>query len=161
MSTIMHLDRFFQNAYVTRDLDRAVALITERHGLKDWVFFEPEMDVYTADKGWAPCKVKVGLAWNGNVQVELIEPVRGNVQHYLDVLPADPYDATPRFHHICMRVDDWDATRKLVADNDWPVAYEGGVEGCKFVYIDARDTLGHYVEYMWMSPEMWAGSGGQ
>lgn len=159
--TGMHLDGFFQNAYVTHDLARAEALIGERHGITEWIHFDPHMEVYTATDGVGPCYVKVALGWAGSLQVELIEPVSGNVRHYREVLPADPADFSPRFHHICIRVADWDATRALVAERGWPVAYEGGVEGCKFIYIDARDSMGHYVEYMWMSDAMWAGSGGK
>jgi len=146
--TGMHLNAFFQNAYITHDLAKAEALVGERHGITEWVHFDPHMDV------------KVALGWAGSLQIELIEPVSGNVRHYREVLPADPADFSPRFHHICMRVADWDATRAMIAERGWPVAYEGGVEGCKFIYIDARESLGHYVEYMWMSDEMWAGSGG-
>jgi hypothetical protein len=159
--TGMHLRSFFQNAYVTRDRARAEALIGERHGIQQWVHFEPEMTVFTATDGWAPAHVKVALGWSGDLQIELIEPVSGNVRHYLDYLPADPADLSPRFHHICMRVPDWEATRREVRERGWPVAYEGGVEGCEFIYIDARESLGHYVEYMWMSDELWAASGGR
>lgn len=158
--TGMHFDAFFQNAYITHDLARAETLITERHGITHWVHFEPEMEVYTDADGFGPAHVKVALGWSGSLQIELIEPVSGNVRHYREVLPEDPADASPRFHHICMRVANWEATKALVAEKGWKIAYEGGVEGCKFVYIDARDSIGHYVEYMWMSDEMWAGSGG-
>lgn len=158
--TGMHFRHFFQNAYVTRDLARAEAMIGQRHGIADWVHFEPEMEVWTATDGHGPCRLKVALGWVGGLQVELIEPVSGNLRHYLDYLPADPADPTPRLHHICMRVADWDGTRAEATRLGWPVAYEGGVEGCKFLYLDARGSLGHYVEYMWMSEEMWAASGG-
>src|SRR5262245_11501779 len=85
--TIVYLTGFFQNAYVTRNLEHAVALMTKRHGLSNWVYFEPKMEVYTAVAGHGPCHVKVGLAWTGSLQVEVIEPVSGNLQHYLDYLP--------------------------------------------------------------------------
>jgi hypothetical protein len=157
----VYLNEFFQNAYVTRNLESAVKAITQRHGIRDWVYFEPKMDVYTPVAGNAPCHVKVGLGWVGGLQIELIEPVSGNLQHYLDYLPTSTTDYSPRLHHICMRVPDWDKARDEIAEKRWPVAYEGGVEGCKFVYLDARDSLGHYVEYMWMSDELWAYSGGK
>jgi hypothetical protein len=157
----MYLTGFFQNAYVTRKLDHAVTRATQRHGIKDWVYFEPKMDVYTATHGHGPCHVKVALGWVGALQIELIEPVSGNLQHYLDYLPVEKTDYSPRLHHICMRVPDWKKARAEVDEKQWPVAYEGGVEGCNFVYLDARDSLGHYVEYMWMSDELWAYTGGK
>ena len=157
----MYLNGFFQNAYVTRNLDHAVATATQLHGINDWVYFSPEMEVYTALDGRGMCHVKVALAWIGSLQIELIEPVSGNLRHYLEYLPADPTDNSPRLHHICMRVPDWEKARAEVDAMKWPVAYEGGVEGCTFVYLDARESLGHYVEYMWMSDELWAYSGGR
>ncbi len=156
----MLLHNFFQNAYVTRDLKHAQALLGERHNVTKWVEFEPEMEVFTALGGWGPCHLKVGLAWVGALQIELIEPISGNMEHYLDYLPADPSDKSPRLHHICSRVPDWDAARKEVTAKGWPVAYEGGVDGCSFVYLDTRESLGHYLEYLWMSDELWAYSGG-
>ena len=156
----MHFRHFFQNAYVTRDLARAEALLGATHDIVEWVHFEPRMEVYTATDGYGRCHVKVALGWTGNFQVELIEPVSGNLRHYLDYLPADVTDFSPRHHHFCMRVADWDKARGEITQRGWPVAYEGGVEGCKFVYIDARPSIGHYVEYMWMSEELWSASGG-
>lgn len=157
----MHLNGFFQNAYVTRNLEQAVALVSERHGIRDWVYFEPQMEVYTAADGHGPCHLKVALGWAGPLMIELIEPISGNSQHYLDYLPADARDASPRLHHICMRVPDWELARAEVAEKNWPISYEGGIEGCKFVYIDARESLGHYLEYMWVSDEMWPAIGGK
>jgi len=29
------------------------------------------------------------------------------------------------------------------------------------MYVDARDTVGHYLEYLWFSPEMWKAYGGK
>lgn len=71
------------------------------------------------------------------------------------MLPTDPSDNSLRLHHLGMRVSDWDATKAEGKKNKWTIAHEGGVEGVKFVYIDARDTIGHYLEYIWVSPAMW------
>jgi hypothetical protein len=42
-----------------------------------------------------------------------------------------------------------------------PVAIEGGSEALRYLYLDARDLLGHYLEYVWMTPERWAQVGGR
>jgi hypothetical protein len=156
----MLLNNFFQNAYVTRNLDYAVAQARKHHGMEKFIFFEPDMEVYTAQEGRGPCKVKVALGWVGALQMEFIEPVSGNIGHYLDYLPKDKSDNSLRFHHMCMRWKNWDEARAEVDRQKWPVAYEGGVEGVKFVYLDARATLGHYLEYLWASDEMWSAMGG-
>ena len=151
----MLLNDFFQNAYVTHSLEFGVNAIREKHGIEKWVYFEPKMEVYTAREGHGPCHVKVALGWAGDLQVEIIEPISGHIGHYVDYLPADRNDKSLRLHHICMRVMDWDKARAEIERKKWPVAYEGGVPGVKFVYLDARDSMGHYLEYLWASDEMW------
>lgn len=152
----MLLSGFFQNAYVTRNLDKAMETFTKKHGVPSWTVLDLDMPVKTM-YGDGPVVLRVGLGWIGNLQVELIEPVSGRCQHYSEALPDDD---SSRFHHICMRVRDWDKTRAEIAANAWTVVYEGAVEGCAYAYIDARDTVGHYLEYLWMSDEMWAATGG-
>jgi len=76
---------------------------------------------------------------------------------YLDQLPPDE---SLMFHHVCMRVDDWSGSVPA-----WPsalsVAIEGGSEALRFLYLDAREFLGHYLEYVWMTPERWNQVGGR
>jgi hypothetical protein len=152
----MKFENFFQNAYVTRDLDEAVAIFREQHDVQAWVFLEPDMTVRTA-RGEGPAHVRVAMGWVGNYMVEVIQPISGLIHHYLDFLPADH---TPRFHHIAMRTFDWEKTRAEIDRLKLPVAYEGSVPGCNFIYIDALQTLGHYVEYVWAEQEMWKAIGG-
>lgn len=142
----------YQNAYVTRNRDKAVAMLRERHGLEEFIFFEPDIEVRTP-QGVGQSKTRVALGWAGNLQLEVIEPVSGLVDLYRPYLPAD--DQSLGFHHIAIRVDDWGTFAEEVACAKYPVAYASGLEGLEFVYLDARDTLGHYVEYMWATPQWW------
>lgn len=68
-----------------------------------------------------------------------------------------------RLHHICMRVGDWDVFRAEVDRRKWPVVIEGSEKGgqLRYIYVDARDSLGHFLEYCWMTPERWAQLGGR
>jgi hypothetical protein len=77
---------------------------------------------------------------------------------YLDQLPADD---SLRFHHVCMRVDDWKGFRARVDRQPYPVAIEGGNDALRFLYLDAREFLGHYLEYVCMTPERWSQVGGR
>ncbi len=36
-----------------------------------------------------------------------------------------------------------------------PLTFEGEVPGLVFIYLDARQTLGHYFEYVWATAEGW------
>jgi hypothetical protein len=83
----------------------------------------------------------------------LIEPISGPVDVYREaVLPGGGL----RFHHIAMRVMDWDVFRAEVDRRKFPIAYAGsGQGGLKFLYLDVRDTLQHYLEYVYAPPEVW------
>jgi hypothetical protein len=152
----MVLNGFYQNAYVTRNRDKAVALLRERHGLGDFIFFETDIEVRTPG-GIGRAQTKVALGWAGNLQIEVIEPISGLVDLYYPYLPDD--DHSLGFHHVAMRVNDWGPFCEEIEREKYPVAYASGLEGLEFVYLDARATLGHYVEYMWATAEWWKALG--
>ena len=148
----MFMQSAYQNAYVTRNRDKAVATLRDRHGMTDdFILFEPDIEVRTPG-GVGRAQTRVALGWTGDLQIEIIEPVSGLVDIYLPYLPKDD---SLRFHHASTRVDDWIPFLKEIERQKYPVAYAGGFEGLQFVYLDARDTLGHYLEYMWATPEWW------
>ena len=44
----------------------------------------------------------------------------------------------------------------------YPVVLKGGTPGkLDFCYLDTREWLGHYTEYVWMEPARWAAMGGR
>jgi hypothetical protein len=148
--------RHYQNAYITRDIDKAVKSFRARAGVEDPRVFEAQVEVQTpAGRGMAVSKLS--FIWINNLQYELIQPVSGLVDVYRDALPADD---SLKFHHICMRVGNWQEFRARVADQPFPVVLEGGSEHLRFLYLDARDFVGHYLEYVWMTPERWTQLGG-
>lgn len=156
----MFLRGHMQNAYVTHDLDRAMEMVGNRFGVERFDRFDPEMVVKTTS-GDKPMVTRVASFWAGGLNVEMIEPVSGYVDHYMTMLPQDRSDVTPRFHHISLRRDDEAAMREEIAQLGLPLAFEGPVSikspipSLVFVYLDGRETLGHYVEFTWKSPEGW------
>lgn len=150
----MFLQGHYQNAYVTHDLDRAMALLKARYGVDDYIVFEPDMILKTPS-GPKASSVRAALAWTGGLQIELIEPVSGHLDHYLPYLPADRSDPVPRLHHIAVRRDDLAAMREEIDRLGLPLAFEGEVPGLVFIYLDARESLGHFLEYVWATPEGW------
>jgi hypothetical protein len=155
----MFLQNHYQNAYVTRDINQAIALFRSKYGFDGFNQFEIAQEVNTP-AGRGICVMKMALGWIGNLQYELIEPISGMVDVFKNSLPdKDPV----LFHHICMRVTDWDTFRAEVDRLQWPVVIEGTGTGghLKYIYVDARDSLGHYLEYCWMTPERWAVMGGR
>jgi hypothetical protein len=148
----MLLERHYQNAYVTPDLDRAVDALQTRLGAGEFKCSHVECPLWTPN-GDGVAVMKVGLVWVGDLQYELIQPISGAVDIYQEAVRPD---RLLTFHHIAMRVDEWDQLEAEVARQDLPRVQEGKTDFLRFVYFDARDTLGHYLEYMWAKPEVWA-----
>jgi len=156
----MFLTGHMQNAYVTHNLDKAMEIVADRFGVEHFDRFDPDMVVNTPI-GHQPMVNRVASFWAGGLNVEIIEPVSGYVDHYLAMLPDDRSDAVPRFHHISLRRDDEAAMRAEIARLGLPLAFEGPVSikeaipSLVFVYLDGRQSLGHYVEFTWKSAEAW------
>lgn len=150
----MLLERHYQNAYVTADLDRAVEVMRQRFGVADVLQTEATTEVWTPN-GSGPSTNRLAFIWVGKLQYELIQPIAG---------PSDLYSAAVSkdrlltFHHIAMRVaGDWEAFRAGLDRDQRKLAIEGATPtGLRFCYVDARDTLGHYLEYVWAPEPMWA-----
>lgn len=150
----MFLKGHYQNAYVTHDVDRAADLIAKRYGLDGWTMFEPEM-VLKTPAGERPQKVRVAAGWAGWLQIELIQPLSGFVDPFLPFLPADRSDPSPRFHHISLRRESVEEIRAEVEELGLPFVCEGGIPDLAFTYLDARASLGHFLEFVWASPAGW------
>lgn len=151
------LEHHYQNAYITRDLDRALAMFRTQYGFEGFKHFDVTYELKTP-RGSGTASVRLALGWIGNVQYELIQPVSGWVEVYEEGLPDG---AELGFHHVAMRVHDWETFRARLDREKRPVVMEGGTPGqLLWLYVDARDSVGHYLEYCWMSPERWKGLGG-
>jgi hypothetical protein len=156
----MLLRGHMQNSYATHDLDKAMEVIGNDLGIEKFDRFDPDMVVKTP-QGEKPLSVRVASFWSGGLNIELIEPVSGWVDPYVSVLPADRTDAVPRFHHISLRREDEAAMRAEIASLPFPVAYEGPyqqknkIPSLVFIFVDARKTFGHFIEFTWKSPEGW------
>ncbi len=138
-----------QNAYVTTDMDQALALWRDVFDVSSFYVFAndgPGME-YSH-----PYRLKIALANVAGTEIELIEPLDGNPM-YSDALPTDGSFAI-RFHHVCMRIDgglaDFEAHMASLDPVTHPVVYRGGMADLmRFAYTDERATLGHYIEHVW------------
>ncbi len=145
----------YQNGYITRDIDKAIAQFRDLAGIQDINSFEVTVPINTP-RGSGTGTYKLAFIWVNNLQYELIQPVAGLVDVYTDHLPED--DGI-RFHHTCMRIDHWDDFRRRVDEKGYKVVLEGSSDALNYVYLDARDFVGHYLEYVWATPERWAQMG--
>jgi hypothetical protein len=155
----MLVGRHYQNAYITRDL---------RKGIEDFKRYADVRTIMEAEvpvQLWTPAgegtgTQKLAFIWIGDLQVELIQPGEEDVLSiYRDALPDDD---RVKFHHICQRVDDWEAFMGAVPEQPFPMVLKGGTPGMlQFAYLDTTPWLGHYTEYVWMVPERWSQMGGR
>jgi catechol 2,3-dioxygenase-like lactoylglutathione lyase family enzyme len=155
----MSIGRHYQNAYVTRDVDKAVTSFRRHADVRTVMEIETPVQVWTP-RGEGTGVQKLAFVWVEDLNYELIQPKEGDVLAiYRDALPADDGLA---FHHVCHRVDDWDAAMAKIAAQPFPIVLKGGTPGLlQFAYTDTRPWLGHYTEYVWMVPDRWAGMGGR
>jgi hypothetical protein len=144
-----------QIAYVTNDMDAAIALLTRRYALPGFLRISVEQSSASLTTGE---KLQLGLARANGVEIELIQPMGGSAPLFSDVLPATD-GLILRFHHICYRIDggieNWHAYEASIDKAEHPIVFSGGLpDDMRFFYTDERKTLGHYVEHIWMSPAM-------
>jgi hypothetical protein len=102
------------------------------------------LTVWTPD-GAGEIVLKVAFAQLGKLQYELIEPVCGAVGVYREGLVAADL---MRLHHIAMRVDDLAAVRAASERQGRRTVLAGRSGAVSFIYVDARETFGHYLEYV-------------
>ncbi len=144
----------YQNAYICDDIEAAIAEFRKRADFGD-VRIHDIANVLQFDEGPKALSVRLAFIWIGDLQYELIQVVHDETGVYSQYTSNG---GILNFHHICMRVDgDWDSFRERVAAQDLPVVLERANPGdpLKYLYLDARPTCGHFLEYTWMTDERW------
>ena len=135
---------FFQTAYVTNDLDRAIAEMREHNNIPE--FFV--MDTPLPDGSGS---IAIALAWTGGVQIEIIEPRAPNTvyENVFSALKEEGFGI--RHHHFGYFVnsdEEWDALEAYWRDNGIEIAFGDTTDGfLRFAYI-WNPTLNHYLEYV-------------
>ncbi len=148
--------KHYQNAYVVADIDKGLEYFRALRDLGDIQIIEATTPVITP-VGQREQSIKLALFWVDDLQYEVIEPVGGHVDLYAAAIRDD---GIPAFHHSCTRVDDWEALRNKAIATGFDIAIEGGGDHLKFLYLDARPAVGHYLEYCWMNDDTWLLLGG-
>lgn len=144
----------YQNAYICDDIDAAIAAFRKHAPIGDVRVIDVSQPVWTPE-GTKTVATRLAFIWIDDLQYELIQVVEDQTGIYANYRDNG---GAMHFHHVCMRVDDWDTFRARVAAQDLPVVMERANEGdlLKFLYIDAREFCGHYLEYVWTTDERWA-----
>ncbi|MDG2003510.1 MAG: VOC family protein [Novosphingobium sp.] len=151
----MRLSGHYQNGYVTHDLDRGLEIFDERFGVDSFGSYDADVQV-TTPSGVRRLAMRIAAGWVGGLNIELMQPVSGHVDPLLAMLPDDTGDPVPRFHHFALRRDNLGQMREEIAGCGLPLAFAGEPAGMAFAYLDARASLGHYIELVWKEPGGWA-----
>ena len=146
-----------QVAYVTSDMARAIATFRHDYDVPGFFEFANDAPGMVQSDG---ARLKIALAIVGGVEIELIEPQGDTAPLFSAALPQDGSFAI-RFHHVAYRIDgtlaDFEAHMASIDPVRHPVAWSGSLgDVMRFAYTDERAVLGHYVEHVWMAPEMLA-----
>ncbi len=146
-----------QVAYVTNDIEAAAAAFEEEFGAPGFYHFSNVGQGMDSEDG---PQLKIALARVGGIEIELIEPIGDTAPLFKDALPDGPGLAI-RFHHVAIRIDgpeaNWKAHAASIDHEKHRIVFQGSMgEHLHFFYTDERATLGHYVEHVWMSPELFA-----
>lgn len=145
-----------QIAWVARDLDATETALTGLLGVKKWVrlpdvHFAPDACSYLGKP--ADFAAHISLSYLGDMQLELIEPVRGpNI--YSDFLR----DNGSGLHHLCVEaesLEDFDAALTEAAEHGATVPQQGLMPGgLRFAYLSAPQAGVPFLEIAHFSTEM-------
>ena len=149
-----------QICWVTDDLEATERLLSGQFGAGAWtripeVTFGAESTTLRGEPIEFTAHISLGYA--ADLQLELIQPVRGRTIH-AEFLEAHG----PGLHHVCFDVDDLDAACASAETAGVPVVMRGSMmDGeLEFAYIDGSASGAPYVELAQVGPlmrELYAG----
>jgi catechol 2,3-dioxygenase-like lactoylglutathione lyase family enzyme len=132
---------FFQQAFVVADLDAAKSSM--RAALGCGAFAElPATDLEYELRGeTVTCALALGFARCGDVQVELLQPVRGEGLH-VEFLATNG----PGAHHLGYLVDDLDESVARAEAAGFPRVMGSRFGSLRFAYVDTFAAMGLFTE---------------
>ncbi len=143
-----------QVAWVVEDIEATELLLSEQFGAGAWtripdVTFEAASTTYRGRP--AEFVAHISLAYAGDLQLELIQPVSGESVH-TEFLAANG----PGLHHVCFGTDDVEAACARAEDAGHSVAMRGSMMGgeIEFAYLDCATAGAPYIELAEIGPLM-------
>ncbi|TZG25055.1 VOC family protein [Sphingomonas montanisoli] len=138
-----------QIGYLVENLDAAIQFWIDRFGVGPWTVFRnvPLDGVYRGQAGTVT--IDVGLSYQGNVQIELIEATNDTPSPYRD---ADGRRLLG-IHHTAHIVDDLDAAVAKASGNGLRVVFEASNPATRVAYLASDNEPGLLAEFI-MGPGM-------
>ncbi len=126
-----------------RDLPQAQSAMRRTLGCSEFVEIRTGDLVYDLRGSTVSCDLSLAFARCGNVQVELVRPIRGEGIHSEFLAQRGP-----GAHHLGFLVADLDATVSAAAADGFPCVMAGDLGPVRISYLDTFDALGIYVELL-------------
>ena len=143
-----------QTAWVIEDIDATERYFVDNFGVKRWVrlsdvHFPPETCTYRGEP--ADFVIHVSMAYLGDMQLELIQPVHG-ASIYAEHLAAHGGG----LHHLCMIPEDFGAALDAAAAAGIGIAQRGSMAdgAMHFAYVDGAHVGVPYLELAKLEPMM-------
>ncbi len=141
---------FRQTAWVTNDMDAAIAMFARDYGTANW-YRAQNHSLQTGPGEFA--LTHIALAKRGGAELELIQPLGGADAVYAQGLKALQNGFHVCFHHLCYMLPTREAlerVRHTAQARGRAIVLSGSSEaGTTYFYTDDRHALGHYVEYIY------------
>lgn len=134
-------DGLFQQAFVVDDLTGAEVAMQRTLGCGEFVELPPTDLDYVLRGRRVQCALAIGFARSGDLQIELLQPVRGEGVH-VEFLR----DRGPGLNHLGFLVDDRDATIAAADALGFPDVMSGEFGSLRFAYLDTVAALGVFAE---------------
>lgn len=134
-----------QIGVVVRNITQAVDFCSSTFGCGPFKVFVPGIfHTKTYHGRSAQFEMKLAFADWGPIQIELIEPIRGE-SIYFDFLKRSPNGG---LHHLGFEVENLDATIEAYERIGVRVIQDGRAARGGFAYLDTENLIGYVVEIM-------------
>jgi len=144
-------NQMHQVCVVVRDVQEAAERYWKLFGIGPWDIYTlgpPELTDMVIHGEPKPYTMRVGLAYVGEVQWELIQPLSG-ASIYQEFLESRGEGV----HHVAWGVDDYDQTLATMREQGIDVLMSGCWRGTEYAYLDTEKALGSIVELFKYSPD--------
>lgn len=143
-----------QIAWVTADIEATEKFLSVGFGAGNWtrmndIHFSPQDCTLRGEP--ADFTIHVSIVYVGDLQLEVIQPVRG-ASIYAEFLEKNG----PGLHHVCFGVEDMDAALAAVAELGLTVHQAGSMMGgaMDFAYVDGTSAGAPYIELARIGDDM-------
>jgi hypothetical protein len=141
---------YMQMAWVVPDLDAAIASWVTNSGVGPFFVFDSVEfgdPVYRGKPSVTPKNV-AAMAYAGDIQIELIQPLEDKPSLWTDRTPF----GRPAFHHVAVNSENYAADLAFFNGQGAETAFSGVMLGYPVCWIDTFDTLGFMMELMTPNP---------